>query len=87
MAEIFFYAVVAIVMGLPVILLALAIRHFIPLMRGWQGPWWAGALGPFAFADHFVSETARTHRNKCIAYTRAFVVCCLVFLAAFGKAN
>ena len=87
MAEILVHAVVAIMIGMPVVLLALAVRHFVPLMRGWRGPWWAGALGPFAFADRFIAETARSHRNKFFAYTLAFVCCCSVLLIALGKAK
>ena len=85
MAEILEHAVVATIIGMPVVLLALAVRHLIPLMRGWRGPWWAGALGPFAFADRFIAETTRSHRSRFFAYTLAFVCYCLVLLIAFGR--
>jgi hypothetical protein len=81
------YAIAAILLGVPAVLLGLAIRHFIPIMRGYKAPWWAGLLGPFAFADRFVAEPARRHRKKCFGYTLAFVAWCLVLMFVFGGAK
>lgn len=70
------------VLAPPCLLLAMAIRHGIPLMRGFQAPLWAYALGPFAFAsDRFFTEQARPHRKRFLGYIGAFVACC-VFLVA-----
>lgn len=81
MMDIVAYAIAGILIGVPAILLGLAIRHFIPLMRGHKAPWWAGILGPFAYADRFVEEAARPHRKKCLGYALAFVAWCLILMA------
>ena len=81
MMDVVAYAIAGILFGVPAILLGLAIRHFIPLMRGNRAPWWAGILGPFAYADRFLDEAARPHRKKCLAYTLAFVAWCLILMA------
>ena len=87
MTDVLVYVAAGILLGVPAILLGLAIRHFIPLMRGWNAPWWAGMLGPFAYADRFVAEAARPHRKKCLAYTLTFVAWCLVLVLGFGAAT
>ena len=87
MTELFVYIVSGTLLGVPVVLLGLAIRHFIPLMRGWKAPWWAGMLGPFAYADRFVAEAARPHRKKCLAYALAFMAWCLMLVLVFGGAK
>jgi hypothetical protein len=87
MADVIAYGIGLVLLGVPVVLLGLAIRHFIPLMRGWKAPWWAGILGPFAFADRFVSESARQHRKKCLGYTISFATWCLVLVFVFGGAR
>jgi hypothetical protein len=75
------------IFGVPCILLALAIRHFIPLIRGMKAPWWAQALGPFLFlSDRFISEEARPHRLKFVGFGGAFIASCLVLVFVFGKA-
>ena len=81
------YAIAGVFFGIPAILLGLAIRHFIPLMRGLKAPWWAGILGPFAYTDRFVEEAARPHRKKCLGYTVAFVVWCLILMAVAEAAK
>ena len=87
MTEIFAYITAGALLGVPTILLGLAIRHFIPIMRGWNAPWWAGILGPFAYADRFVAEAARPHRKKCLGYTLAFVAWCLGIMVVFEVAK
>lgn len=65
------------VFAIPCCLLAMALRHFVPLIRGFNAPLWAYALGPIAFAsDRFLSEAARPHRKPFIryVYVSAFVV-------------
>lgn len=81
------YAIAGILFGVPAILLCLAIRHFIPLMRGYKAPWWAGVLGPFAYADRFVDEEARPHRKKCLGYALSFVAWCLILMVVFEVAK
>lgn len=69
------------VFALPCGLLAMALRHFVPLIRGFNAPLWAYALGPIAFAsDRFLSEAARPHRKPFIRYVSAFVLVSLVML-------
>jgi hypothetical protein len=87
MTDVIAYGIGVVLFGVPIVLLGLAIRHFIPLMRGWKAPWWAGLLGPFAYADRFIAETARPHRRKCLAYTISFVTWCLVLVLVFGGAK
>jgi hypothetical protein len=54
-------------------LLALCIRHFIPLVRGLQAPTWAYALGPAIFlSDRYLNHEARPHRERCLIYFGAF---------------
>jgi hypothetical protein len=67
---------------LPCWLLAMAMRHFIPLVRGFRAPLWVYALGPIAFAsDRFFSEAARPHRKPFISFVSAFFLVSLVLLA------
>lgn len=87
MMDLIAFAITGILFGIPAILLALVIRHFIPLMRGIKAPWWAGILGPFAYTDRFVEEAARPHRKKCLGYTVAFVVWCLILMAVAEAAK
>ncbi len=71
-----------VVFALPCVLLAMAIRHFVPLIRGFHAPLWAYALGPIAFAsDRFFSEAARPHRKPFIRFVSAFILVSLVLLA------
>ena len=87
MMEVVAYALAVLLFAVPAILLGLAVRHFIPLMRGHKAPWWAGILGPFAYADRFVDEAARPHRKKCLGYTLAFVAWCLGIMVVFEVAK
>lgn len=67
--------------AVPCVLLAMAFRHFVPLIRGFHAPLWAYALGPIAFAsDRFLSEAARPHRKPFIRYVSAFVLVSLALL-------
>ena len=73
-------------LGVPCLLFAFSVRHFIPLMRGMKAPWWAQALGPFVFlSDRFFSEEARPHRLKFVGYTGAFIAFCLGLVFVVGK--
>ncbi|MES2974311.1 MAG: hypothetical protein V4757_11930 [Pseudomonadota bacterium] len=73
--------------GVPCLLLAVTIRHFVPLIRGMNAPWWAQALGPFLFfSDRFISEEARPHRRKFVGFAGAFIASCLVLVFVIGKA-
>lgn len=77
------------VLALPCWFLGMAIRHFIPLVRGFNAPLWAYALGPIAFAsDRFFIEQARPHRKKFIGYVSAFIgtSVILLLLAAWVRA-
>jgi hypothetical protein len=84
MTDALVYVLAGATIGIPAIFLALAIRHFIPLMRGYKAPWWAGMLGPFAFTDRFVDEAARRHRKKCLLYTLSFVAWCSMLVVVLG---
>lgn len=69
------------VFAIPCGLLAMALRHFVPLIRGFNAPLWAYALGPIAFAsDRFLSKAARPHRKPFIRYVSAFFVVSLALL-------
>jgi hypothetical protein len=69
------------VFALPCGLLAMAVRHFVSLMRGFNAPLWAYALGPIAFASNrFLSEAARPHRKPFIRYVSAFILVSLALL-------
>ncbi|MES2972816.1 MAG: hypothetical protein V4757_04375 [Pseudomonadota bacterium] len=75
------------IFGVPCLLLAIAIRHFVPLIRGMNAPWWAQPLGPFLFlSDRFISEEARPHRLKFVGFAGAFIASCLVLVFVVGKA-
>jgi sugar phosphate permease len=87
MMDVFAYVIAGALFGIPVILLGLAIRHFIPLMRGFKAPWWAGILGLFAYADRFIEEAVRPHRKKCLGYTVAFVAWCLILMVVAEAAK
>lgn len=87
MTDVLVYVTAGLLLGVPAVLLGLAIRHFIPLMRGWKAPWWAGMLGPFAYSDRFVAEAARPHRNKCLGYALSFMAWCLMLMIVFGDAK
>jgi hypothetical protein len=72
--EIMAIAVMVVVFALPCWLLAIAVRHFVPLMRGLHAPLWAYFFSPIMFlSDRFFSEQARPHRMKFIGYVLAFV--------------
>lgn len=81
MSETIAIGVTIAVFAIPCGLLAMALRHFIPLIRGFNAPLWAYALGPIAFAsDRFLSEAARPHRKPFIRYVSAFVLVSLALL-------
>jgi hypothetical protein len=66
----------------PVVLLALATKHFIPLVRGFNAPLWVHWIAPLAFlSDRYFSEKARPHRKKFLLFASLFVVtiCILMF--------
>lgn len=74
-------------LGVPCVLFAISIRHFIPLMRGIKAPWWVQALGPFLFlSDRFFSEEARPHRLKFVGYAGAFMAYIWFLVFVIGKA-
>jgi hypothetical protein len=84
MSDLPIVAVAVLIFLLPCALLAMAIRHLIPLMRGFNAPLWGYALGPFALAtDRFLSETARPHRKRFLAYSGSFAVVCIVLVFGF----
>lgn len=69
------------VFAIPCGLLTMALRHFVPLIRRFNAPLWAYALGPISFAsDRFISEAARPHRKPFIRYVSAFVMASLALL-------
>ena len=62
------------IVAVPVGFLAMAIRHFIGLIRGFHAPLWIQALGPFALMfDKYLSESARSHRKPFVAWFSAFL--------------
>jgi peptidoglycan biosynthesis protein MviN/MurJ (putative lipid II flippase) len=74
------------IFAVPCALLALIVRHFVPLVRGLRAPLWAHALGPLLFAsDRFFTEDAKPHRTKFVAYSLSFISCCLVLVLVFGR--
>lgn len=74
--------------ALPCGLLAMALRHFVPLIRGFNAPLWAYALGPIALAsDRFLSEAARPHRKLFIRYVSAFVLVSVALLVVASGAR
>lgn len=87
MADVLAYTVAGILFGVPLVLIGLVIRHLIPLLRDSKAPWWAGVLGPFAYADRWVSEDARAHRTKCLVYAVAFVAWVGMVMVIFGGAK
>jgi hypothetical protein len=67
-------------------LLAMWIRHFIPLIRGLRAPLWVYALGPVIFlSDRYLSEQARSHRKKCLVYFCAFAGACILLVFGLGR--
>ena len=79
-------AITLAIFAVPVTFLALAFRHFIPLVQGFNAPLWVYALGPLAFFfDQYLSESARPHRGKFIVYVALFVATCLAMVLGFGK--
>lgn len=80
-------AIALAIFAVPVTFLALAIRHFIPLARGFNAPLWVCALGPFALtSDQYFSESARPHRKKFLMYSALFAATCIAMVFGFGKA-
>lgn len=68
------FAVTVFVLGPPVLFLAMAVRHFVPMFRGMKHPWWAGVLGPLVyFNSQYFSPDANKHRRPCAYYTIAFI--------------
>lgn len=66
------------IIGIPAVLLGMAIRHFVPLVRGLNAPVWAYFFAPLLFlSDRFWTEGARPHRIKFLAYVAAFIAICL----------
>jgi len=64
----------AVALGPPLFFLAMAIRHFIPLLRGMKHPWWAPLTGPMLFLnDKYVSPGAARHKKPFVCYAAAFV--------------
>lgn len=75
------WALALLVIGIPAVLLGMAIRHFIPLVRGINAPLWAYFFAPLLFlSDRFWAEGARPHRKRFLAYLGAFVVICIVLV-------
>ena len=75
----------AFLMAVPVVLLALALRHFVPLMRGLSAPTWTYAVAPIIFfSDRYFSEAARPHRAKFLAYMGAFIAVCVLLVFGIG---
>lgn len=71
--------------GPAVLFLAMAIRHFIPLIRKMKYPWWAPLLGPFIFLNpQYVPLDAAKHRAPFASYLAACVGWVLLLLLAFS---
>jgi hypothetical protein len=78
--------VILFVFAVSTLFLALAIRHFIPLARGFSAPLWVYPLAPFAFfTDRYFVEAARPHRKKFLLFVSLFLVTFLAMFLAFGK--
>jgi hypothetical protein len=78
----------ALLIAVPVALLTLALRHFVPLMRGLSAPLWAYAFAPVIFfSDRYFSEAARPHRKKFLAYVGAFILICVLLVLSIGSSN
>jgi len=74
------------IFAVPMAFLVLAIRHFVPLMRGFKAPLWVYALGPLAFiSDRYFSESARPHRKRFLVFVTLFVISCEALFYVFGK--
>ena len=71
-----------VVIAVPCLLLAMAVRHLVPLIPGLRAPLWVYALGPLLFvSDRFFSEAARPHRKPFIRFVSAFILVSLVLVA------
>jgi hypothetical protein len=67
----------------PAMFLALATKHFIPLIRGFNAPLWVHWVAPLAFtSDRYFSEAARPHRKKFLLFASLFVL--TIFALIFG---
>lgn len=74
------------IFSVPVVFLALAIRHFLPLLRGFNAPLWVYVLGPFAFIfDRYFSESARSHRKLFLVFVTLFFISSEALFYVFGK--
>ena len=77
MNEILTLAIAVVVFALPAFFLAMATRHFFPLIKGFDAPIWIYAIAPIAFFfDRYFSESARPHRKKFLVYEVLFFVSC-----------
>lgn len=80
-------ALSVVAVAIPAVLLGLAMRHFVPLLRGLSAPLWAYPFVPVMFfSDRFFSERARSHRKRFLGYMGAFVVVCGALLFLVGNA-
>ena len=71
------WALAILLVGIPTLLLAMAIRHFVPLVRGINAPPWSYFFAPLLLlSDRFWNEAARPHRKKFLAYLVACVAVC-----------
>ena len=78
MATAISWALAILLVGIPTLLLAMAIRHFVPLVRGINAPLWGYFIAPLLFlSDRFWNEAARPHRRKFLAYMVACVGVCI----------
>jgi hypothetical protein len=75
-----------VIIAIPAILLGLAMRHFVPLIRGLSAPLWAYPFAPVIFfSDRFFSEQARPHRKRFLSYIGAFAIVCALLMALMGR--
>jgi len=72
------WALTVLLLGVPTVLFGMAIRHSIPLMRGFNAPAWTSVFGPLLLlSDRFWTEAARPHRKRFLIYLVAFGLTCL----------
>ncbi len=80
------FLIVVLLAALLIGLLAMSIRHFIPLYRGLKAPWWAPLLGPLLYLfEQFFTEDARPHRLKFLGYCGAFCLLVLGLVSVGAK--
>lgn len=70
-----------IVFGPAVVLLALFVRHGIPVVRGIKRGWTSTLLGPLAlFSDRLLTDESRQHRVRCLTYGVLFMAWCVILV-------